>query len=149
MKYLRSYGLYQSGYVVKTNESTQEDTQRDLMTKKYGALALEECDSIISNIKDMLLELELELGEFGIFTAINYTPLTFACLESISPKLFLQIKCDSQLWNSYRVVIDEVVETIKGLVKDYRYSQGNAVKTEERVGLIDQYMNEYLMLIQK
>lgn len=145
MKYLHSYVLYQSGYVVKTNESTQEDPQRDLMTKKYGALALEECDSIIGNIKDMLLELD----EFGIFTAINYTPLTFACLEKTSPKLFLQIKCDSQLWNSHRVLIDEVAETIKGLVKDYRYNQGNAVKTEERVGLTDQYMNEYVMLIQK
>lgn len=145
MKYLRSYGLYQSGYAVKTNESTQEDPRRDLMTKKYGALALEECDSIISNIKDMLLELD----EFGIFTAINYTPLTFACHEKTSPKLFLQIKCDSQLWNSHRVLIDEVAETIKGLVKDYRYNQGNGVKTEERVGLTDQYMNEYVMLIQK
>lgn len=144
MKYLHSYGLFQSGYAVKTNESTKEDPQRDLMTKKYGALALEECDSIISNIKDMLLELDE-----GIFTTINYTLLTFACLETISPKLFLRIKCDSQLWNLHRVLIDEVVETIKGLVKDYKYSQDQAVKTEERVGLTDQYMNEYLMLIQK
>ena len=146
MKYLHSYGLYQPDYAVKTNESTEEDPHRELMIKKYGVVALEECDSIIINVKDILLE----LNDLEIFTSINYTPLTFVGLEKTSPKLFLQIKCDSQLWNLHQELIDEVVETIKGLVKSYRYNQGsNAVKTEERVGLTDKYMNEYLMLIQK
>jgi hypothetical protein len=43
---------------IKTNESTEEDIHRERMIKTYGLEEIEECDDIISDIKNMLLELE-------------------------------------------------------------------------------------------
>ena len=43
MKYLKTYKLF---------ESTEESINREWMIKKYGLETLEECDSIISDIKD-------------------------------------------------------------------------------------------------
>ena len=131
---------------IKTNESTEEDIHHPIMIKKYGLEALEECDSIISNVKDMLLELELDGLE--IFTSINYTPLTLMGIEK-TPKLFLNIKADSKLWESNSSLIDEVINTIKELIRSYGYINGSNIKKEERVGLIDIYEVEYQMLIQK
>ena len=129
---------------VKTNESTEESIHREMMIKKYGLESLEECDSIISDIKDMLLE----LNDLEIFTSIDYTPLTYMCVENKS-KLFLNIKADSKLWESNSILIDEVINTIKELIRSYGYVNGSNIKKEERVGLIDIYEVEYQMLIQK
>lgn len=135
MRYLKTYKLF---------ESTEESINREWMIKKYGLETLEECDSIISDIKDMLLELD----DLEIFTSIDYTPLTYMCVENKS-KLFLNIKADSKLWESNSSLIDEVINTIKELIRSYGYVNGSNIKKEERVGLIDIYEVEYQMLIQK
>lgn len=135
MRYLKTYKLF---------ESTEESINREWMIKKYGLETLEECDSIISDIKDMLLELD----DLEIFTSIGYTPLTYMCVENKS-KLFLNIKADSKLWESNSSLIDEVINTIKELIRSYGYVNGSNIKKEERVGLIDIYEVEYQMLIQK
>ncbi len=129
---------------VKTNESTEEDIHREMMIKKYGSEEIEECDSVISDVKDMLLE----LNDLEIFTSIDYTPMTYVCIEKISPKLFLNIKCDSKLWDSNKSLIDGVITTIKELVRSYGYNT-NDVNGITRVGLTDIYEVEYQMLIQK
>jgi hypothetical protein len=135
---------------IKTNESTEEDIHREMMIKKYGLEALEECDSIISNVKDMLLELELDGLE--IFTSINYTPLTLMGIEK-TPKLFLNIKCGSKLWDSNESLIDGVISTIKEFVGSYGYVVGTNFRKEEKrqvtIPIIDIYEVEYQMLIQK
>ena len=135
---------------IKTNESTEEDIHRERMIKKYGLEALEECDSIISNVKDMLLELELDGLE--IFTSINYTPLTLMGIEK-TPKLFLNIKCGSKLWDSNESLIDGVISTIKEFVGSYGYVVGTNFRKEEKrqvtIPIIDIYEVEYQMLIQK
>ena len=69
------------------NESTEEDVHREMMIKKYGSEEIEECDSVISDVKDMLLE----LNDLEIFTIIDYTSMTYMCFEKTSPKLFLNI----------------------------------------------------------
>ena len=130
---------------VKTNESTEEDVHREMMIKKYGLEEIEECDSVISDVKDMLLE----LNDLEIFTSIDYTPMTYMCIEQTSPKLFLNIKCDSKLWDSNDILINDLIDTIKNYLKSYRFCYGSNKKEEERVGLTDKYEVEYQMLIQK
>lgn len=129
---------------VKTNESTEEDIHRE-MIKKYGVEEIEECDSVISDVKDMLLE----LNDLEIFTSIDYTPMTYMCIEQTSPKLFLNIKCDSKLWDSNESLINDLIDTIKNYLKSYRFCYGSNKKEEERVGLTDKYEVEYQILIQK
>lgn len=130
---------------IKTNESTEEDVHREMMIKKYGLELIEECDSVISDVKDMLLE----LNDLEIFTSIDYTPMTYMCIEQTSPKLFLNIKCDSKLWNSNEILINDLIDTIKNYLKSYRFCYGSNKKEEERVGLTDKYEVEYQILIQK
>jgi hypothetical protein len=130
---------------VRTNESTEESIHREMMIKKYGVEEIEECDSVISDVKDMLLE----LNDLEIFTSIDYTPMTYMCIEQTSPKLFLNIKCDSKLWNSNEILINDLIDTIKNYLKSYRFCYGSNKKEEERVGLTDKYEVEYQILIQK
>jgi hypothetical protein len=130
---------------IKTNESTEESIHREMMIKKYGLEEIEECDSVISDVKDMLLE----LNDLEIFTSIDYTPMTYMCIEQTSPKLFLNIKCDSKLWDSNDILINDLIDTVKNYLKSYRFCYGSNKKEEERVGLTDKYEVEYQMLIQK
>ena len=52
------------------------------MKIKYGEDVLSECDSIIEDIKDMLLE----LTDAGLFTTVGYTPMTLVYREKIIKK---------------------------------------------------------------
>ncbi len=120
-----------------------------MMIKKYGSEEIEECDSVISDVKDMLLE----LNDLEIFTIIDYTSMTYMCFEKTSPKLFLNIKCGSKLWDSNESLIDGVISTIKEFVRSYGYSIGTNVKKEEKrqvtIPITDIFEVEYQMLIQK
>jgi len=73
--------------------------------------------------------------------------------EKTSPKLFLNIKCGSKLWDSNESLIDGVISTIKEFVRSYGYSIGTNVKKEEKrqvtIPITDIFEVEYQMLIQK
>ena len=138
---------------VKTNESTEEDVHRELMLNKYGKEELDESVSLMRDINSVLLD----LNDLEIFAEIKYTPLTILAIEN-TPKLIVVIKCDSVLWNKNGVEITNAIDTIKGIVSSYRYSQGSTNRAstpdipetdEFRVGLTDRYNIEFQMLIQK
>lgn len=138
---------------VKTNESTEEDVHRELMIQKYGKEQLDESLSLMKDIGDVLLN----LNDLEIFTEIKYTPLTTLTIEN-TPKLKVEIKCDSVLWNKNQTEINNTIDTIKGIVNSYGYSQGSTNRAstpdipetnEFRVGLTDRYNIEFQMLIQK
>ena len=59
MKHLKTYKIFES-----SNE--------EIMNIRYGADVVEECNSIIYDIVDMLLELK----DIGLFTMVGYTPMT-------------------------------------------------------------------------
>jgi hypothetical protein len=138
---------------VKTNESTEEDVHREMMKKKYGSDELEESDSLIKDIESVLFE----LNDLEIFTEIKYSPLTTLSIDQ-TPKITIKIKCDSILWNKNQKEINNAIDTIKGIVSSYKYSQGSTNRAssseipetdEFRVGLTDRYNIEFNMIIQK
>ena len=97
---------------VKTNESTEEDVHRERMIKKYGREEIEECDEVIRNINDMLLELE----DLGLMVFAGYTPMTTLSVDS-TPKLRVEINAPEELYDSnidiIHIVADQIVEYIK------------------------------------
>ena len=48
-----------------------------MMRLKYGESVLSECDDMIDDIKDMVLE----LTDIGLFTTVGYTPMTISCFD--------------------------------------------------------------------
>lgn len=123
MKHLKSYKLFESSR---------------LMNVRYGVDAIEECDSIISNIKDMLLELD----DVGLMTVVGYTPMTLTYRDT-TPKIMAEISFYiNSSWFFITLDVKETVERIKDYVSSMGYVYGDG-KWESSGKMI------YQILIQK
>ena len=121
---------------------------QDFMKIKYGEDVLSECDSIIEDIKDMILE----LTDTGLFTTVGYTPMTLVYREK-TPKISVEVQGDLGLCESFEDDIKSSFERIKEYVKSYGYVTGFG--TWERDNQMRPGTNDlttfrvYQMLIQK
>jgi len=79
MRYLKTYKIFESSH-------------EKIMNVRYGDDVLEECDSVIADIKDMLLE----LSDIGLFTTVGYTPMTLTCNEK-TPKIIVEVQGELEL----------------------------------------------------
>lgn len=102
---------------------------QDFMKIKYSEDVLNECDSIIADIKDMLLE----LTDAGLFTSVGYTPMTLAYQEK-TPKIAVEISTYVGTWGGgkflkgdtdYTQEVRETIERIKEYVKSKGYLMGD------------------------
>lgn len=139
MKYLRTYKLFES-------VSPEEE---EMMIMKYGQSAIDECNSLINDIKDILLELD----DLGVMTVVGYTPMTYACREN-TPKIMVDISTihipslTTGKWvvngNDITKDVNETIERLRYYVKSKGYPYGNAdwesTSSNKRI---------YQMLIQK
>jgi len=116
MKYLKSYKLF-------------ETKHEEIMNIHYGVNVINECDSIIEDIKDMLLE----LTDAGLFTSVGYTPMTLAYQEK-TPKMVVEISTYVGTWGGgkflkgdtdYTNEVRETIERIKEYVKSIGYLTGD------------------------
>jgi hypothetical protein len=108
------------------------------MNVRYGVDAIEECDSIISNIKDMLLELD----DVGLMTVVGYTPMTLSYRDT-TPKIMAEISFYiNSSWFFITLDVKETVERIKDYVSSMGYVCGDG-KWESSGKMI------YQILIQK
>lgn len=105
---------------VKTNESTEEDIHREFMIKKYGVEVIEECDEVIKNISDMLLE----LGDLDLTTTIGYAPMTILSMDP-NPKISVDIIGQKEIFDSNSELIHEIGEQIQDYAKDYKFVVGS------------------------
>ena len=64
MKYLKTYKVFEASH-------------EEIMDAYYGTDVVSECNSIIEDIKDMILE----LTDTGLFTTVGYTPMTLSYQE--------------------------------------------------------------------
>jgi hypothetical protein len=133
MRYLKTYKIFESSH-------------EELMNVRYGDDVIEECDTIISDIKDMLLE----LSDMGLMTTVGYTPMTLTYVEN-TPKIWVEISSYVGTWGpgkflkgdtDYTSEVMETAERIKGYVKSKGYVTGDG-KWENSGRMI------YQMLIQK
>jgi hypothetical protein len=106
MRYLKTYKIFES-------------SQEEIMSMIYGANVIKECDVIIDDIKDMLLE----LNDTGLHTTVGYTPMTLTYQEK-TPKITAEIQGKLRLCDSNEDDINSTIERIKDYVKSKGYVTG-------------------------
>ena len=111
---------------VKTNESTEEDVHREMMIKKYGLEAIEECDEVLKNIEHMSFEVQ----DLDITVLFGYTPMTFLSLDT-SPKIYVSIIADERLYAGKIADIDIFKDTFLGYVRSLGFSTGQNTFTSD------------------
>jgi hypothetical protein len=128
MRYLKTYKIFES--------------HEEIMDSHYGSNVIKECDSIIADIKDMLLELQ----DIGLFTMAGYTPMTLTYRDE-TPKIMAEVQGDSLICSYNEDEIDSVFERIK----EYTSSKGyvNGFGTWEREVENGKKISVYQILIQK
>ena len=133
MRYLKTYKIFESSH-------------EEIMNVRYGVDVMEECDSMIADIKDMLLELK----DIGLLITVGYTPMTLTYREN-TPKIMVEISSYVGTWGAGRFLkgqtdltsdVKESAERIKDYVSSKGYSFGDG-KWESSGRMI------YQMLIQK
>jgi hypothetical protein len=129
MRYLKTYKIF-------------ETSHEEIMNSYYGYNVMEECDSIIADIKDMLLELK----DIGLFITVGYTPMTLTYRDK-TPKIMAEVQGDSLLCSYNEDDIDSAFERIKEYTSSKGYVTGFG--TWEREVENGKKMSVYQMLIQK
>ena len=129
MRYLKTYKIFESSH-------------EEIMNVRYGADVMEECDSIIADIKDMLLELK----DIGLFIIVGYTPMTLIYREK-TPKIMAEVQGDSLLCSYNEDDIDSAFERIEEYTSSKGYVTGFG--TWEREVENGKKMSVYQILIQK
>ena len=116
MKHLTTYKLF-------------EFSHEEIMDSHYGADTMKECDDIISDIKDMLLELK----DAGLDITVGYTPMTLAYREK-TPKIVVDLSTYVGTWgggkflkgdSDYTSEVREASERIKDYVRSKGYVTGD------------------------
>lgn len=129
MRYLKTYKIF-------------EFSHEEIMDSHYGSNVMEECDSIIADIKDMLLELK----DIGLFITVGYTPMTLTYRDK-TPKIMAEVQGDSLLCSYNEDDIDSAFERIKEYTSSKGYATGFG--TWEREAGNGKKMSVYQILIQK
>ena len=106
MRYLKPYKLF-------------ENSHEEMMDVHFGVDVIIECDSIIADIKDMVLE----LSDIGLFTMVGYTPMTLTWVDK-TPKIMVEVQGDSELCESNEDDINSTFERIKDYVRSKGYPTG-------------------------
>ena len=129
MKHLKTYKIFEAYSI-------------PMMRLKYGESVLSECDDMIDDIKDMVLE----LTDIGLFTTVGYTPMTLVYREK-TPKIMAEVQGDSLLC-SYN---EDDINSSFDRIKEYSSSKGYATGfgTWERETSNGKNISVYQMLIQK
>jgi len=138
MRYFKTYKIFESSH-------------EKIMNVRYGDDVLEECDSVIADIKDMLLE----LSDIGLFTTVGYTPMTLTCNEK-TPKIIVEVQGELELCLSNEDDINSTFERVKDYVKSLGFVTGGGYWTRDnglRRGPNDEITSRsykvYQILIQK
>jgi hypothetical protein len=129
MRYLKTYKIF-------------ETSHEEIMNSYYGYNVMEECDSIIADIKDVLLELK----DIGLFITVGYTPMTLTYRDK-TPKIMAEVQGDSLLCSYNEDDIDSAFERIKEYTSSKGYATGFG--TWEREVENGKKMSVYQILIQK
>jgi hypothetical protein len=127
MKYIKKYKIFESF---------------DPLKWKYGKLVIDECNLIIEDIKDMLLELK----DMGLYVTVGYTPMTLVNREE-TPKIMASVSSVVDLYNQHEEDINLAFERIKEYVKEKGYSTDFGYW--EWCSFTDKHMKESQILIQR
>jgi hypothetical protein len=133
---------------LKTYTKLLESSQEEIMSIIYGVNVIKECDSIIEDIKDILLE----LSDSGLFTMVGYTPMTLTYSDK-TPKIMAEIQGELGLCDSNEDDINLALERVKDYVRPLGFATGGG-SWERHNGMSrgpgdERSYRVYQMLIQK
>jgi hypothetical protein len=111
MKYLKRY-----------NQLLESDDTLQYMKIRYGKSTIEECESMIDDMKDMLLE----FSDLGFDVTVGYSPLTLSMFE-YTPKMYVNLSAIFDLFDKYLDEINELDLRLKDYVKSKGYSYGSNI----------------------
>ncbi len=131
MKYLKTY-----------NESFESDYPRRLFRINYGLDNVEECDSVILDIKDMTYD----LVDLGFNVKVDYSYSTKTCIEQ-TPKIEVNIIGEDELFDENYDEVLPVIDSIKKYVSGLGFSTGGHLSDNSSSGW-NKYM-AYKLLIKK
>jgi hypothetical protein len=115
----------------------------DAMLYKYGKDNLEECDSIMLDIKD----LSYDLQDLGFEVKIDYSYST-RCVQDRTPKIEVNIIGEDSLFDeNYSDVVLPVIGSIKKYVSGFGFSTGGHLSDNSFAGFT-KFMT-YKLIIQK
>jgi hypothetical protein len=133
MKYLKRYKIFES--FIGANDKG--------LVRVYGKDNLEECDSLMLDIKD----LSYDLLDLGFEVKIDYSHSTMFERDK-TPKIEVNIFGREELFNeNYDGVVLPFIESIKKYVSNLGFSTGGHLSDNSFVGLT-KFMT-YKLLIQK
>jgi len=116
MRYLKTYKIFES---VDDAYKIFETSHEEMMEVHFGVNVIKECDSIIADIKDMVLE----LSDIGLFTMVGYTPMTLTWVDK-TPKIMVEVQGELGLCESNEDDINSTFERIKDYVRSKGYPTG-------------------------
>jgi hypothetical protein len=142
--------FYSSGRLVSViqmfftgSNDLNESVNYDSLVRVYGKENLEECDSLMLDIKD----LSYDLLDLGFEVKIDYSYSTRHVQDS-SPKIEVNIIGRDKLFDdNYSDVVLPVIDDIKGYVSNLGFSTGGHLSDNSFVGFT-KFMT-YKLLIQK
>ena len=129
-------------FIPMTKPLDESINPKIMMMIKYTVGVLDECDSMISDIKDMLLELK----DIGLFVTVGYTPMTLTSRDD-TPKIMAEVQGDSLLCSYNEDDIDAAFERVKEYASSNGYVTGFGTWERDVDG--GKKMSVYQMLIQK
>lgn len=115
----------------------ESSSSSELMLVKYGRSQIENCDEMIQDIKDMVLE----FSDLGLDVTVGYSPLTIMIQET-SPKIVVMVDARREIFDNYLEEIDDLDKRLKQYTKSKGFSTGSNVYPSGA-------RNNYQMLIQK
>ncbi len=118
-------------------EILESSSSSELMLVKYGSSQIENCDEMIQDIKDMVLE----FSDLGLDVTVGYSPLTIMIQET-SPKIVVMVDARREIFDNYLEEIDDLDKRLKQYTKSKGFSTGSNVYPSGA-------RNHYQMLIQK
>lgn len=104
---------------LKTYTKLFETTHEEIMSVHFGVDVIKECDSIIADIKDIVLE----LSDIGLLTTVGYTPMTLTWVDK-TPKIMVEVQGELGLCESNEDDINSTFERIKDYVRSKGYPTG-------------------------
>jgi hypothetical protein len=109
-------------YLKKWGQVFESDDTLQYMKIRYGESTIDECNSMIDDIKDMALE----FSDLGFNVSVSYSPLTLAVRDT-SPKIRVDIGANTELFDKYYSEITELDSRLREYVKSKGYPCGSNI----------------------
>jgi len=147
LEWISDLGLGKSCYQVILVNDLNESRKRFNsfgfdMSSRYGSDIMDECDSLISDIRDYTIDLK----DLGFDFTLDYSYSTMN-LQTSTPRIELNIFGSDSLFRDNNDIFQETIDTIKKMISSYGFSYGASFGSTGFAGTTD--FKKYVLIIEK